>query len=199
MKRIACFLLSLLLVGNLAACATGETAAPADRTSAETLPEQELPTEIPPETTLAAKTGALPTLPLETAPPTEPQKSAGAKETVDLTVLSATMVYAEVFNMMAAPEEYVGKTVKMRGLFSKGQLYAGDGSLNDGGQVFACIIQDATACCAQGIPFDLSGNHTYPQDYPELGTQITVQGTFERHSQDGMEFYRLGNAQMLPE
>ena len=74
MKRIACFLLSLLLVGNLAACAAGETAAPADRASAETLPEPEQPTETPPETTLAAETGALPTLPLETAPSTEPRK-----------------------------------------------------------------------------------------------------------------------------
>ena len=36
---------------------------------------------------------------------------------VDLTRLSATMVYAEVFNMMVEPENYVGKTIKMNGLF----------------------------------------------------------------------------------
>lgn len=121
-----------------------------------------------------------------------------AKQTgsyVDLTALSSTMVYAEVFNMTTFPEDYVGKTVKMRGQFSTGKLYAQDGS--DGSMVFACIIQDATSCCAQGIPFDLAGNLSYPEDYPELGDQITVVGTFEKCTQDGLEFYRLSQAEMV--
>ena len=106
------------------------------------------------------------------------------------------MVYAEVFAMMSSPEDYVGKTVKMQGIFSKGQLYAA-GSLNDGGTVFACVIQDATACCAQGIPFELAGDHTYPQDYPELGDTITVVGTFEIHQQEGMQICRLRDAELV--
>ena len=121
-----------------------------------------------------------------------------AKQTgsyVDLTALSSTMVYAEVFNMTTFPEDYVGKTVKMRGQFSTGKLYAQDGT--DGSMVFACIIQDATSCCAQGIPFDLAGNLSYPEDYPELGDQITVVGTFEKCTQDGLEFYRLSRAEMV--
>ena len=117
-------------------------------------------------------------------------------ETTFLTALSSTMVYAEVFAMMSSPEDYVGKTVKMQGIFSKGQLYAA-GSLNDGGTVFACVIQDATACCAQGIPFELAGDHTYPQDYPELGDTITVVGTFEIHEQEGMQFCRLRDAELV--
>ncbi len=36
---------------------------------------------------------------------------------VDLTTLSGTMVYSEVFNMIANPEDYVGKTIKMQGQF----------------------------------------------------------------------------------
>lgn len=121
-----------------------------------------------------------------------------AKQTgsyVDLTALSSTMVYAEVFNMTTFPEDYVGKTVKMQGQFSTGKLYAPDGS--DGSMVFACIIQDATSCCAQGIPFDLAGSFSYPEDYPELGNQITVVGTFEKCTQDGLEFYRLSQAEMV--
>ena len=114
---------------------------------------------------------------------------------VDLTSLSSTMVYAEVFNMTTFPEDYVGKTVKMRGQFSTGKLYAQDGT--DGSMVFACIIQDATSCCAQGIPFDLAGSFSYPEDYPELGDQITVVGTFEKCTQDGLEFYRLSQAEMV--
>ena len=98
--------------------------------------------------------------------------------------------------MMSSPEDYVGKTVKMQGIFSKGQLYAA-GSLNDGGTVFACVIQDATACCAQGIPFELAGDHTYPQDYPELGDTITVVGTFEIHEQERLQFCRLRDAELV--
>lgn len=169
MKRLLCLLLAALTVLGLGACGEksgGETAFP---------------------TTASEETERT-----ETAPTADTAESTF----VDLTALSSTMVYAEVFAMMSSPEDYVGKTVKMQGIFSKGQLYAA-GSLNDGGTVFACVIQDATACCAQGIPFELAGNYTYPQDYPELGDAITVVGTFEIHEQEGMEFCRLRDAEFV--
>ena len=174
MKRLLCLLLAALTVLGLGACGEksgGETASP---------------------TTVSEEPKPMETLPLETAP----SKDTGESAFVDLTALSSTMVYAEVFAMMSSPEDYVGKTVKMQGIFSKGQLYAA-GSLNDGGTVFACVIQDATACCAQGIPFELAGDHTYPQDYPELGDTITVVGTFEIHQQEGMQFCRLRDAELV--
>ena len=174
MKRLLCLLLAALTVLGLGACGEksgGETTFP---------------------TTASEEPKPLQTLPLETAP----SKDTAESTFVDLTALSSTMVYAEVFAMMSSPEDYVGKTVKMQGIFSKGQLYAA-GSLNDGGTVFACVIQDATACCAQGIPFELAGDHTYPQDYPELGDTITVVGTFEIHHQEGMQFCRLRDAELV--
>lgn len=131
-----------------------------------------------------------------TAPaPSETQAAKQTSSYVDLTGLSSTMVYAEVFNMTTFPEDYIGKTVKMRGQFSTGRLYAQDGT--DGSMVFSCIIQDATSCCAQGIPFDLAGSFSYPEDYPQLGDQITVVGTFEKCTQDGLEFYRLSQAELV--
>ncbi len=174
MKRLLCLLLAALTVLGLGAC--GEKSG-----GEATFP-----------TTASEEPKPLQTLPLETTP----SKDTGESAFVDLTALSSTMVYAEVFAMMSSPEDYVGKTVKMQGIFSKGQLYAA-GSLNDGGTVFACVIQDATACCAQGIPFELAGDHTYPQDYPELGDTITVVGTFEIHQQEGMQFCRLRDAELV--
>ena len=50
------------------------------------------------------------------------------------------MVYSEVYAMMYEPEQYIGKTVKMQGQFAT-QEY------NDE-RLYACIVQDATACCA---------------------------------------------------
>lgn len=177
MKRLLCLLLAALTVLGLGACGE-KSGAPTEETASST--------------TASEGPKPLETLPLETAP----SKDTAESTLVDLTALSSTMVYAEVFAMMSSPEDYVGKTVKMQGIFSKGQLYAA-GSLNDGGTVFACVIQDATACCAQGIPFELAGDHTYPQDYPELGDTITVVGTFEIHEQEGMEFCRLRDAELV--
>ena len=37
---------------------------------------------------------------------------------VDLTALSATAVYGEVYNMMYYPEKYVGKIIRMQGIYS---------------------------------------------------------------------------------
>lgn len=186
MKRLLCLLLAALTVLGLGACGEKSGAPTTEEpTSSTTASEEPKPLE-----TLPLETGA--TEQTETAPTTDTAESTF----VDLTALSSTMVYAEVFAMMSSPEDYVGKTVKMQGIFSKGQLYAA-GSLNDGGTVFACVIQDATACCAQGIPFELAGDHTYPQDYPELGDTITVVGTFEIHEQEGMEFCRLRDAELV--
>ncbi len=109
---------------------------------------------------------------------------------VDLTKLSSTMVYSEVYNMMYAPEDYIGKIVKMNGTFV---IY-----LNEDETQFypAVIIQDATACCSQGIEFLLEGNPPYPEGYPELKTDITVIGTFEIYEEDDYLFCRLQNAKI---
>lgn len=114
------------------------------------------------------------TPPVETAAPTAAAVSTGADAVdVDLTQLSSTMVYSEVFAMMSEPERYLGKTVKMKGAFSAftgttGKLYN------------ACIVQDATACCAQGLEFELSDGSACP----EPGTEITVVGTFDTYREE---------------
>ena len=110
---------------------------------------------------------------------------------VDLTQLSSTMVYSEVYNMMTAPDGYMGKTVKMKGPFS---VYHDE---ETGNYYFACIISDATACCSQGIEFVLTGEHTYPKDYPELGTEITVTGIFDTYEENGYMYCRLNDAEIV--
>lgn len=110
---------------------------------------------------------------------------------VDLTKLSSTMVYSEVYNMMYTPDDYIGKTVKMKGQFA----YYEDPETKV--QYFACIIADATACCSQGLEFILTGEHTYPNDYPELGSEITVTGTFEVYTENGFQYCRLKDAAII--
>ena len=104
---------------------------------------------------------------------------------VDLTVLSSTMVYAEVYNMMMEPESYVGKVIKLQGLYYSGYY-------EPTSQYYHfVIISDATACCAQGLEFVWLGEHAYPEDYPEGDTEIGVIGIFESYEEEGNTYYRI--------
>ena len=107
---------------------------------------------------------------------------------IDLTELSSTMVYSEVYYMTTMPEDYIGKTVKMDGLFA---IYYDEPSDK---YYFACIIQDATACCARGVEFELTGNPVYPDDYPEEGTEICVKGVFDTYDEGDYTYCTLRNA-----
>ncbi|MBR6045990.1 MAG: hypothetical protein IKP47_10200 [Ruminococcus sp.] len=107
---------------------------------------------------------------------------------VDLTKLSGNLCYAQVFELLNNPEEYLGKRVRAKGTFA----YTTDEST--GGEYFAVFIADASACCAQGIEFVLTGQHTYPADYPEIGADITVEGIFNRYEENGWQYCQLKDA-----
>ncbi|MCR5212003.1 MAG: hypothetical protein K6C41_05575 [Lachnospiraceae bacterium] len=110
---------------------------------------------------------------------------------VDLTLLSSTMVYSEVYNMMVSPEDYIGKTVKMKGAFAHYHDEATDN------HYFACIIKDATACCAQGIEFVLTDDYVYPDDYPQVDEEICVVGVFNMYQEGNYTYCTLRNATLL--
>jgi hypothetical protein len=110
---------------------------------------------------------------------------------VDLTALSATAVYGEVYNMMYYPEKYIGKIVTMEGLYSD---YLDEAT---GNHYYACIIMDATACCAQGIEFILTDDYKYPDDYPKEGDNITVKGIFDTYEEEGGMYCTLKEATLL--
>ncbi len=110
---------------------------------------------------------------------------------VDLTVLSSTMVYTEVYNMVTTPENYLGKTVKMAGTFS---IYHDEKADK---YYFACLIADATACCSQGIEFVLKGEHSYPKDYPKVGSEITVIGSFNTYKENEIVYCQLTDAEFV--
>ena len=129
---------------------------------------------------------------LEAPPPAEPQPTQSGTDDpvdIDLTELGSNLVYAEVYGMMISPKDYLGKTVKMRGEFA---VYEGAGR-----NYYACIISDATACCAQGIEFVLDGSHCYPDDYPPPGTEITVSGTFDSYVEQDVTYAQLIDAKLL--
>ena len=127
--------------------------------------------------------------------PETPEAAGKTPVDVDLTTLSSTMVFAEVSNLLYDPIPYLGKTVRMEGEFSVDHAYTMEGELDLSENYFYCIIEDALACCAQGLEFSLADSTAvYPADYPEEGSQITVVGTVEFFEENGFRHLRLGNA-----
>ena len=190
MKQLFCLLLAACMMASLCAC--GKDSGKDARNDASSSNEES-----------SASAESIPTpkeqeTPDEQQTPEEPeqtQTSADGVE-VDLTVLSSTMVYSEVYNMLYNdPAHYLGKTVKARGGFSIYQLVT-DGVLQPDPVAYACIIADATACCAEGMEFVLEGDYTYPDDYPELGAEITVIGEFQSYEENGMTWYHQVNARL---
>ncbi|MGN0483760.1 MAG: hypothetical protein ACI4HI_09435 [Lachnospiraceae bacterium] len=112
---------------------------------------------------------------------------------MDLTVMDRDMVYASVYQMMADPKSYEGKTIRIKGsyyaeYYDKTEKY-----------YHYCLIKDAMACCAQGMEFIWDdGSHVYPDEYPPEDTEITVTGIFETYQEegDGQVYARLKNANM---
>ena len=104
---------------------------------------------------------------------------------LDLTQLSGTVVYSQVYDMMNEPDSYMGQRIRMDGSFS----YYKDEDTQQ--EYFAAIIADATACCAQGIEFVWKGEHAYPEDYPPLDTDITVTGTFDTYYEGNYMYVQL--------
>ncbi len=107
---------------------------------------------------------------------------------VDLTVLSSTMVYSQVQSMMNEPDKYQGKSVRMAGEFAVSE--------NANRNYYACLIRDASACCAKGIEFLWAGDHSYPEDYPKQGTYITVVGDFDSYYEGEQMYIQLVDAQV---
>ena len=110
---------------------------------------------------------------------------------VDLTVMGSDMVYATVFQMMAVPDQYIGKRIRM-----KGNHYGAYGEI--AGRYFHyCVIKDAMACCQQGIEFMMGDTpDTDQSEYPENNTDIIVEGTFETYTVEHDEnvYCRLADA-----
>ena len=110
---------------------------------------------------------------------------APSKVNLDLTKMSATMIYSTIFDMLIMPEDYVEKIIKLSGWF---ETYTDP---QTGEMYYAVVVPDATACCQQGLEFVWKGNHTYPDDFPKPGQNITVTGIYKMIENDGVTYTYL--------
>ena len=180
MKRIICLLMTAALILSLAACSNNSSSKNAGGQSASSIAVDDssknsaAPTTAGNDGTKAVSKADLP-------------KTEGVD--VDLTKMSSTMVYSEVLNMQQHPDEYTDKIVRMKGPFNVTEL--------DDNRYYACVIKDAAACCSTGIEFVWAGEHSYPEDYPEVNTEITVTGTFNVYSEGNSKYLQLKDAEVV--
>lgn len=185
MKKRICLLLTLVMALSLSACGAAVNDRNANVSQGQTVSDI---------LDSAGSAETPPTAENEATNRPEPETKSTSTATsgdydVDLTQLSSTMVYSEVYNMVYEAENYIGKSVKIEGTFA---VYEGEGR-----NYYACLIADAAACCSQGIEFVWKGDHVYPDDYPELGSEITVTGIFDTYMEDGIEYCQLIDAEMV--
>lgn len=119
------------------------------------------------------------------------------KVDLDLTPLSITMLYSEVYNMMSSPEKYIGKRVKTVGQFTVVQMYDSEGKPIPEAVYYICAVNDATACCQTGLEFILKGDPAYPEDYPKESSVITVVGEFQTYMEGTTRYCHLVDAQLI--
>ena len=221
MKKILILLICLAVTGLSSACEKNGVSAKHVNTTTgirdliesrkQAEDKENSPSETVPETTAVTTAETTPELTAETAAESSTVHQAGVAEgasvpsetkaaksgkskngiDVDLTNKSANMVYMEVYNMMVKPEDYVGKTIKMKGAFAQYHDEATDK------YYFACIIKDAMACCSQGIEFVLNKRYKFPKDYPEKGDKICVVGVFATYKEGKDTYCTLKNARLV--
>lgn len=103
---------------------------------------------------------------------------------IDISVMNSDMIYATVYQLVSAPEQYIGKRIKIKGNHYS-QYYEETGLTYH----FA-LIQDAAACCAQGLEFEMASGLEYPNEEEE----VVVVGTFETYEEQGLTYCTLKNS-----
>ena len=110
------------------------------------------------------------------------------KVDVDLAAMSSTMAYSAVVDMSENPQEYKGKTVRIKGDFAS--MYGEQ----QGKMLYACLIRDETACCTQGLEFEPTEK---PADSLEQGSEITVAGVLDSYEEGDATYCTLKDAVIL--
>ncbi len=101
---------------------------------------------------------------------------------IDLTVMTDTMVYSQVYDLMTNPTDYLEKTMKFVGTFYSEVDAATLTKYN------FIIINDATGCCPQGLEFILDDEE---DEYPDEMQSIEMVGTVVPYEVAGNTYYRI--------
>ena len=116
--------------------------------------------------------------------PSAQEAQAAQAEAVDLdfTRMSSTMVYAYVYNIVCSPEDFLGQRCRIGGISDQSYWDQTDTVYH------YVVIEDATACCAQGLEFVLTSED---DAYPLPGADIEISGEWAQYEEDGEIYFHI--------
>ncbi len=183
MKKLICIICALTMIAAVGCGSSDSSTANKGKTVGDILSSAAKDSDSSSESSSAAESSS------EAASKSDSSSVKYDKIDTDLSAMSETMAYAELSNMLTEPEKYKGKIVKIKGYFAV--------SNDNGNTYFACMLTDATACCSQPLEFVLADSRSFPADYPEVDSLITVTGVFGTYNEGANEYCQLSNAQLV--
>jgi len=104
---------------------------------------------------------------------------------LDISKMRGVLAYSQVMNIYQSPDEYIGKRIKINGLYY--------GLHNDETDLYShyVVVGDETFCCQIGMEFVWNGKHAYPDDYPKEKARIELVGVFGSYNKLGKTYYFL--------
>lgn len=170
MKRILLICLSILALA-ISGCAPSSTAGAPDPTNTPEI--------------AAISLDNVPTL-ISLASP-DPQKEANAGEVLEI---REKMFIAQCNDVYLNPQEYMGKAIKLEGIYDK---YTDV----EGGKAYNYVIRYGPGCC--GNDGTAGFEFLYDGDLPELGDWIEAIGTVETVTENDYEYVvlRLSSLRVL--
>ncbi len=110
------------------------------------------------------------------------EAAAAAQEAeINLSDMNFNMIYAQVNEIKASPEDYLNKTISVTGTFQTSYYDETDKDY------YYIIGSDTTSCCNWNIEFILSDGLSYPQ----TGTQIELTGIYSSYEELGVTYYYI--------
>jgi len=103
---------------------------------------------------------------------------------IDLASMKSNMIYATVYDMMTNQDKYMGKKMRMSGLYDKSY------DTQTEKYYHYVVIEDAMACCQQGMEFVFS-DFEKPEDFPSVNKKIEVVGVFGSYEEMGNYFFYI--------
>ena len=110
--------------------------------------------------------------------------SAGDGVDLDLTRFSSTMKFAEINNIYLKPDEYLGKTIKLDGVYFRSYY------VETGQYYHYVVVVDTLACCSTGMEFSVADRDS-DEMFKEEETPITITGVFSSYEEEGDVYYYL--------
>ena len=103
---------------------------------------------------------------------------------LDLTALSAVMLSAEMTNISRSPQDYLGQTIRIDGMYI---------NFSDGNNRYFhfVIFMDEAGCCEKGFEFRVNEEFGAPEEIININADIQVTGVFQVCVESGRDIYYL--------